>query len=96
MSYTDKHPDILVEIERCAGHAILGIAALQVQMRAGSARLGTDGDPLRRAADMLDDVIHDELQPMLVLARQALLSGIPQAARMVYGREIAAALRRPA
>ena len=66
MTLRDRHPDTLAAIAGYATHAIDGIALLQAQMRENAKRLGFDGGYLRLAADMMDDVIHDELAPALV------------------------------
>ncbi len=75
MTLRDRHPDTLAAIAGYATHAIDGIALLQAQMRENAKRLGFDGGYLRLAADMMDDVIHDELAPALAMAMRAQQAG---------------------
>ena len=75
MTLHDRHPDTLAAIAGYATHAIDGIALLQAQMRENAKRLGFDGGYLRLAADMMDDVIHDELAPALAMAMRAQQAG---------------------
>jgi len=94
-SFEEMTPDTLDDMATYANHAINDIRDLQDRLRNNARRLGFHGAFLAAAADMLDDVIHDELADVLTLIGRAMESGIPQAnfrsARIDYDREIARA-----
>lgn len=79
MAYEDKTPDTLSDIALYAGYAADYIVGAQELLRKYAGFLGSDGQFLRDAADLLGNAIHDEIDPALHLASQALESGIPQA-----------------
>lgn len=91
MAYTDKHPDTLSDIALYAGYATETIRQTQAVLNKYASMLGDDGDFLRAAADMIGNAIHDELEPHGVMARNAMASGDPQRAVVVYHREMARA-----
>jgi hypothetical protein len=93
-SYSDKHPDELRDIALYAGYGADAIRHAQEQLRKFAGFLGADGAFLSAAADMLADAIHDEIDPALHMAAQAIESGEPQLALIAAHREAAIEARR--
>lgn len=89
MGYHDMHPDTLSDIALYAGYAADEIRRTQEHLRKYAAFLGKEGAFLLAAADEIENAIHDELDPAMHLALQALESGEPQASVVAYHREIA-------
>lgn len=70
-SLDDADPDVLDDVETYANHTINDIRDLQDRMRANAQRLGFHGAFLIEAAEMLDDVVHDALTPVLAIVNGA-------------------------
>lgn len=63
--------DTLADIALYSGYAIDQVRALQATLAKYHGFLGTNGAFLAAASDMLEDIIHDELDPAMHNAAEA-------------------------